>query len=128
MAAARKLVISKNSVVLAGIITKSISIAGEALDLTDDQSGGWRVLDSEVGRRSMDISFDGVVKDNTFRALILAGTAALLLTDITMVWPNGDAITGDFYLDSLEESGAEDEALKFSGTLKSSGEITFTAA
>ena len=126
MAAARELKIRQAGTVIAGVVQKSISIAGEPLDITDDQSGGWRVLDSAVGRRSVDISIEGVATANGLIGRMLGSTPTLLLTDVDVVWPNGDAMSGDVFLSSLETSGPENDKLGFSATMLSSGEMTFT--
>ena len=130
MPAARRLLIKKNGTVIAGVRQKSISIAGEPIDITDDQSSGWRTLDSDVGRRSVDISIEGFVTeaDSTLRDALLAASPSLLLTDITVTFPNGDSLAGDFFLSSLEESGPENEANGFSAELQSSGTMNFTPA
>lgn len=130
MPAARNLVIKKGGTAIAGVRQKSVSIAGEPIDITDDQAGGWRTLDSEVGRRSIDVSIEGFVTtaDSTLRDALLAGSPTLLLTDVTVTFPNGDAISGNFFLSSLEESGPENEANGFSAELLSSGAMTFTPA
>jgi len=128
MAAARKLVISQGGTPIAGVVQKSLSMNGEPIDITDDQSAGWRVMDSDVARRSVDLSIEGVATGNTFRALMLATNPVLLLTDITVTWPNGDTLTGDFFFNSLEESGPENDKLGFSATMQSSGAMVFTAA
>ena len=103
---------------------------GEPIDITDDQSSGWRTLDSDVGRRSVDISIEGFVTeaDSTLRDALLAASPSLLLTDITVTFPNGDSLAGDFFLSSLEESGPENEANGFSAELQSSGTMNFTPA
>lgn len=128
MPAARRLEIRQGGTVIAGVVQKSISINGEPIDITDDQSGGWRTLDADVGRRSVDISIEGVATGNTLRAALLAGTPSLLLTNISVVYPNGDTITGNFFLNSLEESGPENDKLGFSASLQSSGEPQFVEA
>ena len=130
MPVARRLVIAQGGTPIAGVNQKSISINGEPIDITDDQSSGWRTFDSDVGRRSVDLSIEGyaVETSSALRDALLSGTPTLLLTNISITYPNGDAITGDFFLSSLEESGPENEALSFSAEMQSSGPITFTPA
>ena len=129
MPSARRLKIIKDGSVIAGVIQKSISIAGEPLDITDDASNAWRTFDEDVGRRSIDISIEGVASthDNSLRTAILAQTPNLLFKDLIVEYPNGDRFQGDFWMSSLEESGPENDKLGFSATLQSSGVMTFTA-
>ncbi len=122
----RELLIKRGSVVIAGVRSKSASVNGEAVDITSDDDSGFRTLLSVVGTKSMDLSVEGVTKDATLRAAMLSGTS-LLLTDVSLEYPNGDTITGDFFLSSLEESAPYNEAATFSASLQSSGEFTYTA-
>lgn len=128
MPVARRLTISQGGSPIAGVSQKSVSINGEPIDITDDQSAGWQTFDSDVGRRSIELSIEGsvVASSSALRDALLAATPSLLLTDITITYPNGDAIAGNFFLSSLEDSGPENEKLGFSATLQSSGTMTFT--
>jgi predicted secreted protein len=51
-----------------------------------------------------------------------------MLTDITIEYPDGAVIDGDFYLVSVEEAGEYQDAVTFSASLQSSGEYTYTPA
>ena len=50
----------------------------------------------------------------------------MMLTDITIEYPDGATLAGDFYLASVEETGAYNEAVTFSASLQSSGQWTYT--
>jgi predicted secreted protein len=128
MSAARDLIIQRGAVTIAIVSQKSISISGEGVEITGDTDNAWRTFDSFVGARAVDISVEGVTKDADLRAAILAGTPSLLMTDITATYPNGDTIAGDFWFGSFEEGGPQNDALRFSATFQSSGEIVYTAA
>lgn len=122
----RELLIKRGSVVIAGVRSKSASINGEAVDITSDDDSGFRTLLSTVGTKSMDLSVEGVTKDATLRAAMLSGSS-LLLTDVNLEYPNGDTVSGDFFLTSLEESAPYNEATTFTASLQSSGEFTYVA-
>nr|BDD44160.1 hypothetical protein 27 [bacterium] len=125
----RKFLLKKDGTVLAGIRTKSFAVNGEPIDITSDDDDGFRKLLEEAGQYQLDISFDGIVKDDTLRAIILAG-GSLMLSDITMEMPDQDPameLSGDFFLSDLEESGTYNEAVTFSGTLQSSGKWNYIA-
>lgn len=121
----RDLKIKKGATVLAGVRTKGIAIAGEPIDITTDDDLGYRTLLEDAGQMSLDVSIEGVTKDNVLKGLIVSG-GTLLLTDITIVYPDGGIIDGDFFLASLEESGAYNDAITFTGALQSSGAWTYT--
>ena len=130
MPAARRLLILQNGLPIAGVMQRSISINGEAIDITGDAANGWRMFDADVGLRSVDISVEGfsLDNDNTLRDMIMSPSPNLLLDNISIQYPNGDVMDGSFFFSSLEQSGASNEKLGFSATLQSSGEITITAA
>lgn len=132
MAAGRKFKLKKDSTVLAGIRTKTLSYSGESIDLTSDDDLGKRLLDADAAQEQIDISFDGVMKGDTLRALVL-GSTSKLLTDISLEFPvitsgnTAATLTGDFRMTGYEEGGTYNDAITFSGTLESSGAWTYTA-
>ena len=128
MAAAngRELKILKNSVAIAGVRTKTVAIAGEPIDITSDDDLGYRTMLGEAGTYSIDLTVEGVTKDAELRSIILTG-GSLLLTDISIEYPDGSTIDGDFFLASVEDSGEFADALTFSASLQSSGPWTFNA-
>lgn len=124
----RLLKIKQGSTTIAGVRSKTITANGEPIDITTDDENGYRTLLSDPATRSLDISVEGLTKDNTLRSAILTGSSALLLTDINIEFPNGDTITGDFFFNSHEETGNHTDAVGFTASFQSSGEWTFTAA
>ena len=125
--AGRELLIKKGVSVIAGVRTKTVTINGEPIDITSDDDSGFRTLLASAGTRSIDLSVEGVTKDATLRAIV-AGVSSQLLTDISVEYPNGDTIDGDFYLVNIEESGEYQDAVTFSASLQSSGPFTYTPA
>lgn len=124
----RKLLIKRGSTVIAGIRAKTISFGGEPVDITTDDDNGFRTLLAEAGQKKIDLSFEGVTKDNLLRQATLgANPGELLLTDVNILYPNGDTLSGNFFLTQLEETGNYNDAIKFSGSLQSSGEWTYVA-
>jgi TP901-1 family phage major tail protein len=125
----RTLLIKKAATAIAGFRTNTISVDGSPVDITDKGDAGFQTMADFAGRKSIELSGDGVWKANTLSAIGMAGVATgHLLTDITMVNGNGDTIDGDFYLSSYEETGADDGAVEFSATLQSSGAWVLTPA
>lgn len=132
-AASRDLLIKKGSTRIAGINSKSIAIAKEAIDVTVDEDNGYRTLLDAAGTKTLDISFSGVFNDDTLLN-ISADEVSQLLTDITIEFPpigaqaTGATFSGDFWLNGMTiNGGGSDGAIEFDGTLQSSGEWTFTA-
>lgn len=123
----REFVIKKGATAIAGVRTKSLSFNGEPIDVTTDDDNGFRTLLATAGQKSVDMSVEGLTKDATIREAALSGTS-LLLTDITVDYPNGDKLAGNFFLNSVEESGTYNDAITFTASLQSSGEFTYTPA
>lgn len=123
----RELLVKRGSTVIAGVRTKTVTFNGEPVDVTTDDDSGFRKLLAEVGQKSIDMSVEGVTKDNELRSAALSGTS-LLLTDVNIEWPNGDTLSGDFFMNSVEETGAYNDAITFTSSFQSSGEWTYTPA
>lgn len=121
----RDLKIKRGTDVIAGVRTKTLTANGEPIDVTTDDEEGYRTLLSDPGIQSLDMSIEGLTKNNDLRQAVL-GSGSFMLTDINIEYPNGDTLSGSFFLTSLEESGAYNEAITFTGELQSSGEWTFT--
>ena len=122
----RNLLLKTGSTVIAGVRTKGIVVAGEVIDVTSDDDGGYRTSLAEAGQKSLDISVDGITKDAELRAAMLTGMT-LTITGLSIEYPNGDTITGDFLLVSVEESGSYNDAVTFTASIQSSGAWTYTA-
>jgi predicted secreted protein len=132
MAVGRKLLLKKDSTVLAGLRTKSLAWSGESVDMTTAEDDGKRLLDELSGQEQIDISIDGIMKGSTLRDLVL-GSSSKMLTDVTIEWPASESgatpakLSGDFRLSAYEEGAPYNDAITFSGTLESSGDWTYTA-
>jgi len=122
----RNLLLKTGSTVIAGVRTKGIVVAGEVIDVTSDDDGGYRTSLAEAGQKSLDISVDGITKDAELREAMLTGMT-LTMTGLSIEYPNGDTITGDFLLVSVEESGSYNDAVTFTASIQSSGAWTYTA-
>lgn len=122
----RNFLIRKNSVAIASVRTKSFSWGGEAVDVTTDDQDGVRALLSDFGQEQLDISCEGLSDTQTLRDIALTIATTKMLTDITLLFDNGDSISGNFLLTSYEESGTYNDAVTFSASLQSSGSWTYT--
>lgn len=123
----RGLKIKKGVTVIAGVRTKTVTMNGSPVDVTTDDENGYRTYLAEAGEIGIDWTVEGMTKDSVLRAAALTNTT-LELTDITIEYPNGDTLSGNVFMSSFEESGTYNDAVTFSATLQSSGEMTYTAA
>jgi len=134
MAVGRTLLLKKNDVVLAGLRSASLSWSGESIDLTTGEDSGKRVLEALSAQEQIDISAEGLMKEEQIRTLVL-GSASKMLTDITIEFPILDTATnstaatlsGNFRISSFEEGAPYNDAITFSISLESSEAWTYTA-
>lgn len=123
-AAGRTMRVKYNAVIIAGVRTKTVTFNGEPIDITSDDDSGWRTsLEDDAAVRSVDISVEGVTKDDTLRS---AWYNKALMEAMEVEWPDGSSLTGNFHLGSYAETGATEDGVTFSATFNSSGAPTYT--
>ena len=122
----RKLLIKRNGNIIAGVRTKGVTFNREPVDITNDDDDGWRGVLAEPGEKQLDLSVGGVSKDDTLRAIAFADPA--VLEDMTLEFPDGGLIAGDFFVSNYSETGNYNEAITFEASFQSSGVITYTPA
>jgi len=121
----RKLRIKRGSTPIAGARTDSLTINNEPIDITDKDDSGWRTYLADAGVRSIDCEVQGVTNDSTFLALAV-GTGSALLEAYTLEVLGIGSFSGDFFLASFALTGEQADAVTFTATIQSSGQITFT--
>jgi len=115
----REALLKKGATTIAGVRTKTISWSGGSIDVTTGEDSGKRTLLALSGQEQIDITFDGLAKDDTIREIAMSSSSKML-TDITL--DMGDAvISGSFRISSYEEGFPYNDAATFSATLESSG-------
>lgn len=112
---------------LIGVVNKDFSISNTAIDVTDDQSSGYRELLAKGGLKACDLSVSGDVKNYELAATMFSSTQMVeVIVDL------GDATTAstltfDALLSELTFGGDANEKVEYSATLNSSGAIVFVA-
>jgi len=124
----RKLELQKNGVTVCGIRNLTKTDNNGPVDISNNCSDGFREILSEAGEQSLDVSFDGLIKDSMFRDIQNNPATSKLITDLAIVYPNGAKIEVDFYMASYEEGAPYNDAITFSVSLQSSGVPVYTAA
>jgi len=122
----RKVAFTWNAAAVTGVREVGISINGEPIDVTSEEDDGVRLLLSEAAELAWEISLSGISKETALfddAATITARTQA-----VTMTYPDGSTISGNFYLSSYSETDPYKDASTFEATLQSSGAITYTPA
>ena len=124
----REFLIKEGSAVIAtGIRNKTVGITNSRVDITSDDDSGWLTALAIPGEKGFSISFDGITKDAGLRAKAMSGTDCML-TGVTIEYIDGATATGDFFLENIEYTGVYNDAVTFTGTLSSSGQVTEAAA
>lgn len=128
--AGRLCVIKKNNVIIGGGRTVSMTVNGAAINVEDQGDLGFQTfLPDVITGRSIELSIDGYEEDQVIRDVALATTSTgQFLTDITLEFPNGDEISGDFFLASYSETGPYEDGQTFTATFSSDGSWTYTPA
>lgn len=122
----RDLIVKKDSTAIAGVRTKTIAIDNSPVDITNDDSDGFRLLGGFSGTRSLNISVEGVWTDQIISDIASGADSGLLLTDIT-IDDGVDTISGDFFLASFERAGSNDGEVTYTAEMQSSGAWTVAA-
>lgn len=117
----RNMVLSKSSTAIAGVRTRSFAVNNTPVDITSDDSSGWRELLVEPGDKSIEISVSGVATDTVLL------TNALSTSDISgsysLAW-DSNTLSGTFMVASFAQTGEYNGAVTFEATLQSSGAVT----
>ena len=135
-----KIDISGTYTTIGGLRSTSISLADEAVDITNKDSLGTRTLLAGAGVNSLAISGSGVFTDSAAEvALRTAFQAQQNTTDgstgqtaafenFQFVVPDLGTYTGAFMISSLEYAGEFNGEVTYSISFESAGYITFAAA
>lgn len=110
---------------IGGVKEKGIELSGEAIDITSDDSAGWRQLLTLPAQNEVNISLSGVSTDDVLKSAWFSGDRS---EEVAIEFANGARIEGTFWLASFSETGTFNEATMFEAELQSSGVVTFTPA
>jgi TP901-1 family phage major tail protein len=108
---------------VAGLRTTQLSVNGEAVVVTNKDSGGWRQLLSGAGVRSVSVSGAGVFTGSTAEARIKASALAGTIDDYRLSFESGDAMTGRFLVTKLDYAGDFNGERSYTVSLESSGPV-----
>ena len=109
-----------------GVREKGITLNGEPIDITSDEDSGVRqLIDHTSAQDEVELSLSGVTKDTRLRN---AWFNNLRTHNISLTYPNGDMISGRFFIINYQETEPYNDATTFQATLMSNGTITLTTA
>lgn len=115
-----------------GVREKGVECNGEPIDITSDENDGIRTLLSLAAQDEVNLTLSGVTKDTRLKAAWFArgadNEASERMQHVTLQYPDGSQISGDFFMASYTEGENYKEATTFQTSLQSSGPVTFTPA
>lgn len=114
-----------SAVLVAGGREHGIKIDNSPIDTTDKQSAGWRELLNDVSSRSVDIDFGGLWDSAALLQSALATNATTLLSAYEVRVEGLGTLSGNFFFNSLEIGTPHDDGTEVSGTLMSSGIVSW---
>lgn len=109
--------------VLAGVLSKNITLNNEPLDTTDDQGSGWQQRLAKSGRKSIEFAVNGLLKN---LEVVRSYFEDSNMFAVVITYPDGSTLSFDAYLDNFSTGGAENELITFDASFSSSGVPTFT--
>jgi len=108
---------------VAGMRATQLSVNGEAVVVTNKDSGGWRQLLSGAGVRSVSVSGSGVFTGSAAEARVRASALGGVLDDYRLTFEGGESMTGRFLVTRLDYSGDFNGERTYALTLESSGPV-----
>lgn len=114
--------------VVTGLRTQSIALNAEMVDITNASSvGKWREILDGCGLKSATISGEGPFLNELGQTETVAALLSNAVRDAKILIPGFGTFEGPFKVTQCELSGEHTDAVMFSQTYESGGEVTFTA-
>jgi len=111
---------------IGGVRTKTVAVNNNPVDITNDGSNGFREMLADGGTQGVDISFDGVVVNDTAYETLLSQAHDRTAIYWKFNFADAGVITAKFVVGSISYGAAHDNAQTFSISAMSSGTVTFT--
>lgn len=112
-----------NYATVAGLRTTQLSVNGEAVVVTNKDSGGWRELLSGAGVRSVSVSGAGVFTGSAAETRLKGNALSGLLDDYELSFESGERMQGKFLVSRLDYAGDFNGERSYTLSLESSGEV-----
>lgn len=121
--AGRAIELTWGGAAIAGVREKGVALNGAPIDIGSDDSLGWReLLADAAAENQVTISISGVTKSFALKQDWFRGTR---MKTVTITYPDGGVLSGDFYLATYTDTGPYNDATTFQAELQSSGVIAF---
>ena len=123
-----KIAISGTQTTVGGLRSSSITINDEAVDVTNKDSAGVRILLPAAGITTVSISGSGVFTDSASEVILRTNVSSAALSAMSFIVPDLGTFAGNFHIASLEYGGEYNGEATFSASFESGGAVSFTAA
>ncbi|MCB1476651.1 MAG: hypothetical protein H6883_07245 [Rhodobiaceae bacterium] len=120
----REVAFTWNDEEIPGVQEKNVSCNGEPIDVSADESAGWRELLDTDGESAVSISLTGVTKSTQLKADWFAGTRT---RDVELTYPDGGVLSGSFRMVSFQQGMGYKAGVTFQAELQSTGAVIYTA-
>jgi len=117
--------VSGSPVNITALTETSVSINNEQVDITNKDTGGFRTLLENAGVRSVEITASGRLDDGSSASQLRGYAVANTINTFSLFYEDGSTVEGLFAISSYSNDGSEGDAMNYSVTLQSSGQVTF---
>jgi TP901-1 family phage major tail protein len=107
----------------AGMRATQMSVNGEAVNVTNKDSGGWRELLSGAGVRSVSVSGSGIFTGSAAELRLKGNALSGLLDDYELSFEEGERLRGRFLVTRLDYAGDYNGERTYTMSLESSGQV-----
>ena len=108
---------------VAGMRTTQMSINGEAVNVTNKDSDGWRELLSGAGVRSVSVAASGIFTGSAAELRLKTNALGGLIDEYELSFESGERMRGRFLVTRLDYAGDYNGERNYTLSLESSGEV-----
>lgn len=108
---------------IAGLRTTQLSINGDAVNVTNKDSGGWRELLNGAGVRSISVAAAGIFTGSAAETRAQSNALAGLIDEYELAFESGLKLRGRFLVTRLDHSGDYNGERNYTLSLESSGAV-----
>lgn len=108
---------------VAGLRTTQLSINGDAVNVTNKDSGGWRDYLSGAGVRSVSVAGAGIFTGSAAEVRVQNNALSGTIDDYELSFESGAKMRGRFLVTRLDHSGDYNGERSYTLALESSGPV-----
>ncbi|MEO8723149.1 MAG: phage tail protein [Sphingobium sp.] len=106
---------------VAGLRTTQLAVSGEAVNVTNKDSGGWRELLGGAGVRSVSVSAAGIFTGSAAEVRLRNNVLSGAIDDYELSFESGERMRGRFLVTRLDYAGDYNGERNYTLALESSG-------